>query len=40
MISNQMEIDLCEHLGIPLESTKIKKYDDWADTYQCKRIRS
>jgi len=33
-----MEIDLCEHLGIPLESTKIKKYNDWADTYKVREL--
>jgi aspartyl/asparaginyl-tRNA synthetase len=33
-----MEIDLCEDLGIPLETVKIKKYNDWADQYKVKEL--
>ncbi len=29
----KMEIELCEHLGLPLEDYKIKKYDDWATQF-------
>ncbi len=28
-----MEIDLCAYLGIPLDQSKIKKYDDWATQF-------
>ena len=30
----EMEVELCEWLGIPLDTVKIKKYDDWADDYK------
>ncbi len=33
-----MEIELCEDLGIPLETVKIKKYNDWADQYKVKEL--
>ena len=33
-----MEIELCEHLGLALESDKIKKYDEWADDYKVKEL--
>ncbi len=29
----KMEVELCEHLGLPLEDYKIKKYDDWATQF-------
>ena len=33
-----MEIELCEHLGIPLETVNIKKYDEWADNYKVREL--
>jgi len=29
----EMEIELCQWLGIPLDQSKIKKYDDWATQF-------
>ena len=29
----EMEIELCEWLGLPLDTVKIKKYEDWAEGY-------
>ena len=29
----KMEVELCKHLGLPLEDYKIKKYDDWATQF-------
>ena len=34
----KMEIELCEHLGIPLDIERIKTYDDWASTYQVEEL--
>ena len=34
----KMEIELCEHLGIPLDTIKIKKYDAWADDYKVREL--
>ena len=34
----KMEIELCEHLGIPLDKDRIKTYDDWASTYQVEEL--
>ena len=34
----KMEVQLCEHLGIPLDTIKIKKYDDWADDYKVREL--
>ena len=34
----KMEIDLCEHLGIPLEEENIRKYDDWAFNYAVREL--
>ena len=33
-----MEIELCEHLGIPLESENIKTYGEWQDKYKVKEL--
>ena len=33
-----MEIELCEWCGIPLDTTKIKTYDQWADDYKVKEL--
>ena len=33
-----MEIELCEWLGIPLDTVKIKKYNDWADQYKVREL--
>jgi len=33
-----MEIELCEHLGLPLETDGIKSYAGWADTYKVKEL--
>ena len=29
----KMEVELCEHLGLPIEEYKIKKYDDWSTQF-------
>jgi len=29
----EMELELCEHLGIPLEQVNIKTYDEWASKF-------
>jgi len=34
----KMEIELCEHLGIPLDKDRIKSYDDWTQTYQVEEL--
>ena len=34
----QMEIELCDHLGIPLTGDRIKTYDNWAQTYQVEEL--
>ena len=34
----KMEVELCEHLGIPLEKERIKTYDNWAQTYQVEEL--
>ena len=34
----KMEIDLCEHLGIPLEEENNRKYDDWAFNYAVREL--
>jgi aspartyl/asparaginyl-tRNA synthetase len=34
----KMEVQLCEHLGIPLDTIKIKKYDAWADDYKVREL--
>ena len=34
----KMEIELCEHLGIPLEEENIRKYDDWAFKYAVREL--
>jgi len=34
----ELEVELCEHLGIPLDTVKIKKYDDWADEYKVREL--
>ena len=34
----KMEIELCEHLGIPLEEENIRKYDDWAFNYAVREL--
>ena len=34
----QMEIELCEHLGIPLDSENIKGYEQWATEYKVKEL--
>ena len=34
----QMEIELCEHLGIPLDDDRIKSYESWASTYQVEEL--
>ena len=34
----KMEIELCEHLGIPLEAENIKGYEQWATEYKVKEL--
>ena len=34
----ELEQELCEHLGIPLDNDRIKTYDNWAQTYQVKEL--
>jgi aspartyl/asparaginyl-tRNA synthetase len=34
----EMEIELCEHLGIPLEEYNIKKYESWAEAFKTKEL--
>ena len=34
----EMEVELCEWLGIPLDTVKIKKYDEWADYYKAREL--
>ena len=34
----KMEIELCEHLGIPLTVDRIKTYGDWAQSYQVEEL--
>jgi len=34
----EMEQELCEHLGIPVEHYNIKKYKHWAEAYQTKEL--
>ena len=34
----ELEIELCDHLGIPLETDRIKTYDDWSQTYQVEEL--
>ena len=33
-----MEWELCEWLGIPLDVSKIKTYDEWADKYKTREL--
>tara|TARA_B100000029_G_scaffold449818_1_gene473307 strand:+ start:110 stop:907 length:798 start_codon:yes stop_codon:yes gene_type:complete len=33
-----MEIELCEHLGLPLSSESIKTYAEWGDVYKVKEL--
>jgi aspartyl/asparaginyl-tRNA synthetase len=34
----KMEIELCEYLGIPLDSENIQTYDDWTNQYNTKEL--
>ncbi len=34
----KMEIELCEHLGIPLDSGSIRTYQEWSDVYDTKEL--
>ena len=34
----QMEIELCEYLGIPLDSSAIQTYDKWSKDYDTKEL--
>ena len=34
----EMEVELCEWLGIPLDTIKIKKYDDWSNKFNTKEL--
>ena len=34
----EMEVELCEHLGIPLDTIKIKKYDEWGEKYKVREL--
>ena len=34
----EMEIELCQWLGIPLDAVKVKKYDDWASDYAVREL--
>jgi len=34
----KMEIELCEHLGIPLDPENIRTYDDWAWKFNAKEL--
>jgi len=34
----EMEIELCAYLGIPVEDYKIKKYDDWATQFNATEL--
>jgi len=33
-----MEVELCEHLGIPLDQENIKTYDDWSWKFNAKEL--
>ena len=33
-----MEIDLCSYLGIPLETSKIKTYDEWGEKFKTQEL--
>ena len=34
----KMEIELCEHLGIPLEAANIRTYDEWQSEYKVREL--
>ena len=34
----KMEIELCEHLGIPLENNSIKTYSDWGKEFRAEEL--
>ena len=34
----KMEIELCEHLGIPLDPENINTYDDWTNQFNTKEL--
>jgi len=34
----KMEIELCEHLGVPLDSENIQTYDDWTNQFNTKEL--
>ena len=34
----EMEVELCEWLGIPLDTVKIKKYDEWGEKYKVREL--
>ena len=33
-----MEIELCEHLGIPVEPLQVKTYEQWGDVFDAKEL--
>ena len=33
-----MEVELCHWLGIPLDPFKVKKYDEWGDKYKVREL--
>jgi aspartyl/asparaginyl-tRNA synthetase len=33
-----MEIELCEHLGIPVEPLQVKTYEQWGDIFDAKEL--
>ena len=34
----EMEMELCEHLGIPLEQYQIQSYEDWTNQFNTKEL--
>ena len=34
----EMEVELCQWLGIPLDTVKIKKYDEWGEEYKVREL--
>ena len=34
----EMEMELCEHLGIPLEQENVKTYGQWADKFKVREL--
>jgi len=34
----KMEVELCKHLGLPIEEYNIKKYNSWAEAFKTKEL--